>query len=56
MLSDVEDLATDAAMYYNVNEDHKVATAFYEKVLYARKQIQRGIVFMKFKFASAFIF
>jgi len=42
MLSDVEDLATDAAMYYNVNEDHKVATAFYEKVLYARKQIQRG--------------
>ncbi|KYD05266.1 hypothetical protein [Bacillus atrophaeus] len=42
MLSDVEDLATDAAMYYNVNEDHKVATTFYEKVLYARKQIQRG--------------
>lgn len=42
MLSDVEDLASDAAKYYNEKEDHKVANVFYEKVLYARKQIQRG--------------
>lgn len=42
MFSDLEDLATDAAKYYNEKEDHKVAVAYYEKVLYARKQIQRG--------------
>ncbi|MEC4030177.1 aspartate phosphatase [Bacillus subtilis] len=42
MLSDVEDLSSDAAKYYNEKEDHKVAVAYYEKVLYARKQIQRG--------------
>lgn len=42
MLSDMEDLASDAAKYYNEKEDHKVAVTYYEKVLYARKQIQRG--------------
>ncbi|MCY8098631.1 aspartate phosphatase, partial [Bacillus atrophaeus] len=42
MLPDMEDLATDAAKYYKENEDHKVANVFYEKVLYAQKQIQRG--------------
>ncbi|KAF1680005.1 MULTISPECIES: Rap family tetratricopeptide repeat protein [Bacillus] len=42
MLSDVEDLALDAAKYYNEKEERKAAVAFYEKVLYARKQIQRG--------------
>ncbi|QRL08736.1 response regulator aspartate phosphatase [Bacillus velezensis] len=42
MFSDVEDLATDAAKYYTKNEDHKAAGLFYEKVLYAQKQIQRG--------------
>ncbi len=42
MFSDVEDLAADAAKYYNEKEDHKVAVVYYEKVLYARKQIQRG--------------
>ncbi|MCC9023043.1 Rap family tetratricopeptide repeat protein [Bacillus nakamurai] len=42
MFSDVEDLATDAAKYYKENEDHKAAGVFYEKVLYAQKQIQRG--------------
>ncbi|NTU25521.1 tetratricopeptide repeat protein [Bacillus tequilensis] len=42
MLSDVEDLASGAAKYYDEIEDHKVAVTFYEKVLYARKQIQRG--------------
>ncbi|KXZ15285.1 aspartate phosphatase [Bacillus nakamurai] len=42
MLPDMEDLATDAAKYYKENEDHKAAGVFYEKVLYAQKQIQRG--------------
>ncbi|MGE0910168.1 hypothetical protein ACQGRJ_11625 [Bacillus atrophaeus] len=47
MLPDMEDLATDAAKYYKKMKS-KVANVFYEKMLYAQKQIQRGDCLYKY--------
>lgn len=42
MYPDLEDLAKDAAKYYNEMGDKDNAMLFYEKILYFQTQVKRG--------------
>lgn len=42
MYPDLEDLAKDAAKYYNEMGDKDNAMHFYEKILYFQTQVKRG--------------
>lgn len=42
MYPDLEDLAKDAAKYYNELGDKDKAMLFYEKILYFQVQVKRG--------------
>ncbi|WP_234896259.1 hypothetical protein SA286_06025 [Bacillus altitudinis] len=54
MYSDLEDLAKDAATYFNEMGDKENTVPFYEKILYFQTQVKRGrgTVSMKFKALS----